>query len=175
MPPDQEGTLAEKVWAMSSERFLVLCWISLNRNMEWGLLGKDSPEREQRETEQFQELWKMGKSQFRWFLNHNYPVTSIFFLSCIFLSAKCPSKLLKSTLKEVLFIILKQDQELLSAPFLDCLCKTGASSYSCFNQSKKDRNLSLLSIWTVSAGQASLPRQLISSFTGPFGKSCLSL
>ena len=33
----------------------------------------------------------------------------------------------------------KQDQEILSAPSMDCLCKSGASSYSWFNQSKQDQ------------------------------------
>ena len=64
-------------------------------------------------------------------LNHNYLFTSILFLICIFLSTKCPSKLLKSTFKDVLFIILK---------FLN-----------------KTRNLSLLPLWTVSAGQGLVP------------------
>ena len=41
--------MAETVWAGSREKFLVLCWNGLNRNREWGLLGRDSPEREQRE------------------------------------------------------------------------------------------------------------------------------
>ena len=35
--------------------------------------------------------------------------------------------------------MLKQDQESLSAPSMDCLCKSGASSLSRFNQSKQDR------------------------------------
>ena len=35
--------------------------------------------------------------------------------------------------------MLKQDQESLSAPSMDCPCKSGASSWSCFNQSKQDR------------------------------------
>ena len=35
--------------------------------------------------------------------------------------------------------MLKQDQEFLSAPPMDCLCKSGASSWSSFNQSKQDR------------------------------------
>ena len=39
--------MAETVSARSRERFLVLCWNGLNRNREWGLLGRDSPEREQ--------------------------------------------------------------------------------------------------------------------------------
>ena len=36
-------------------------------------------------------------------------------------------------------------------------------------------NLSLLTLWTVSAWQASIPGHLISTFTGPFGRSCLSV
>jgi hypothetical protein len=40
--------LAEIVWAGSRERFLLLFGNGSNRNREWGLLGRDSPEREQR-------------------------------------------------------------------------------------------------------------------------------
>ena len=46
-----------------------------------------------------------------------------------------------------LLITLKQDQEYLAAPFLDCLCKTGASSQSCFNKFEHDwESLSALSL-----------------------------
>ena len=48
---------------------------------------------------------------------------------------------LKVHFNEVRFLltILKQDQESLSAPSMNCLCKTGTSSQSCFNQSKQDQ------------------------------------
>ena len=39
--------MAEAVWAGSRERFLFLFGNGSNRNREWGLLGRDSPEREQ--------------------------------------------------------------------------------------------------------------------------------
>ena len=41
--------MAETVLAGSRERFLVLFRNGLYRNREWGVLGRDSPEREQRE------------------------------------------------------------------------------------------------------------------------------
>ena len=69
----------------------------------------------------------------------------------------------------------KQDQESLSAPSLDCLCKAGASSWSCSINPNRTRNLSLLLPWTVSARQASLPGQLVYPFTGPFCYSCFSV
>jgi hypothetical protein len=40
--------LLGRVWAGSRERFLSLFGNGSNRNWEWGLLGRDSPEREQR-------------------------------------------------------------------------------------------------------------------------------
>ena len=75
---------------------------------------------------------------------------------------------------EVLFLLTipKQDQESLSAPSLDCLCKAGASSWSCSINPNRTRNLSLLLPWTVSARQASLPGQLVYPFTGSFCYSC---
>ena len=55
--------------AGSRERLLVLFGNGSNRNREWGLLGRDSPERESRERfpvlfgliEQYQELEKNGR------------------------------------------------------------------------------------------------------------------
>ena len=41
--------MAETVWAGSRERFLVLFENGSSRNREWGLLGRDSPVKEQRE------------------------------------------------------------------------------------------------------------------------------
>ena len=62
----------------------------------------------------------------------------------------------------------KQDQQSLSAPYLACLCKAGAHSWSCSINPNRTRNLSLLLPWTVSARQASLPGQLGYPLTGPF-------
>ena len=61
---------------------------------------------------------------------------------------------------EVLFLltISKQDQESLSAPSPDCLCKTEASAWSCSINPNRTRNLSMISLLTVSAGQASQVR-----------------
>ena len=47
--PGRGPCLTETVWAGSRERFLVLCRKGLNINREWGLLGRERPEREQRE------------------------------------------------------------------------------------------------------------------------------
>ena len=69
----------------------------------------------------------------------------------------------------------KKDQKALSAPSLACLCKAGASSWSCTINPNRTRNLSLLLPWTVSARQASLPGQLAYPFTGPFCYSCFSV
>ena len=60
----------------------------------------------------------------------------------------------------------KQAQEYLSAPALDCLCKARASSWSFSINPNRTGNLSLLLPWSVSARQASLPRLLVSPFTG---------
>ena len=73
-----------------------------------------------------------------------------------------------SVLKQDQKSVPKQDQESLSAPSLDCLCKAGASSWSCSIYPNRTRNLSLLLPCTISARQAPLPGKLINPFTGPF-------
>ena len=65
------------------------------------------------------------------------------------------------------------DQE--SAPSLDSLCKAGASSWSCSTNQNRTRNHYLLSLWTVSAGEASFAGQLIAPITGQFCKSYFSV
>ena len=100
---------------------------------------------------------EMGESHLRWLLepsNHFYiyNLFRIFF----YISTKLPSKLYKTLyFNEVLVLLTihKKDQESISAPYMDCLCKTGASSYSCFNQTEQDQeSLSALSLnclcWT---------------------------
>ena len=57
----------------------------------------------------------------------------------------------------------------------DCLCKAGASSWSCSINTNRTRNVSLLLPWTVSDTQASLPGQLVYPFTGQFCYSCFSV
>ena len=69
----------------------------------------------------------------------------------------------------------QKDQKSLSAPSLDCLCKAGTNSWSCSINPNMTGNLSLVSLWTVSARHASLPGHLIFLFTGTFYKSCLSV
>ena len=58
--------MAKTVWARSRERFLFLFGNGSKRNREWGLLGRDSPEREQREVigvliQQYQEIELNGR------------------------------------------------------------------------------------------------------------------
>ena len=86
--PGRGHWLAETVWAGSRERFLVLCWNGSNRNREWGLLGRDSPEREQKEVlGLFCIDWavpgtgiKWEKSHFRWLLKPSitYDIYNLF-------------------------------------------------------------------------------------------------
>ena len=70
--------------------------------------------------------------------------------------------------------IPKEDQESLSAPSLDCLCKAWASSWSCSFNPNRTGNLSLLLLWFVSAQQAPLPVPANHSQTRP-GISLCSL
>ena len=79
--------------------------------------------------------------------------SSFFFLSIIFPS-KCikgafhygpvPKQDQESVPKQDQESVPKQDQEYLSAPSLDCLCKAGASSWSCSINPNRTRNLSML-------------------------------
>ena len=78
--PGRGSWLAETVWAGSRERFLVSCWNGQNRNREWGLLGRDSPDREQREVLGLVHIDWAGpgnginweKSHFRWYFKTSF-------------------------------------------------------------------------------------------------------
>ena len=52
--------MAETVWAGSRDRFPFLFGNGSNRNREWGLLGRDSPEREQRDMSCLVREWLAG-------------------------------------------------------------------------------------------------------------------
>ena len=78
--------MAETVWTGSRERFLVLFGNGSNRIREWGLLGRDSPEREQREVPGPVQIYrsvpgtgaKWENSQFRPFLKQSFTFTYIY-------------------------------------------------------------------------------------------------
>ena len=62
--------LAETVWAGSRERFLALCWNGSNRSREWGLLGRDCPERQQRKILGLYIDWVVPETWMKWEQHH---------------------------------------------------------------------------------------------------------
>ena len=84
------------------------------------------------------------------------PGTSLFSYSCLSLPSRHHSLFLLT--------IPKQDQESLSAPYPDCLCKAGAIFWPCSINLNRTGNLSLLLLWTFSPQKAPLPVQVSSVF-----------
>ena len=90
--PGRNPCLAETVWTGSRERFLFSFGNWSNMNREWGLLARDSLEREQREVPGPVWMdWAVSgtsingrKVTFDTLLKHNSPYISIIYLICIF-------------------------------------------------------------------------------------------
>ena len=187
VPTDREEAPAwqrQYMYRQGAERYSLSCLGMVRRNWEWGLIGKDIPEQEQREvpgpvwidwawprtgikliTSHFRQFWNLLSPLY---IHINYSLCLKKILSkwtkCAFQWCPAPNKDQK--------YLPKQDQESLSVPSLDCHSKEGASSWSCSINPNRTGNLSLLLPWTVSARQASLPGHLVSHFTGPFCYSC---
>ena len=177
----------DSMYRQGAEIYSLSCLGMLRRNWEWGLIGKDIPEQEQREVPG--PVWidwawprtgiKLITSHFRQFWNllspfYIYIKFSLFFKNILSKWTKCAFQWCPAPNKDQKYLP-KQDQESLSVPSLDCHSKEGASSWSCSINPNRTGNLSLLLPWTVSASQASLPGHLVSHFTGPFCYSCFSV
>ena len=140
--PGRGPCLAKTVWAGSREIFLFLFGNGSNRNREWGLLGRDSPEKKQKDipglvwewlagtiphkNKHFYQFWKQTN------LEEKCKLTILWIYKVIIGLANCRRWLFFHLFK---FLILlnqsEQDRELLSALSLDCLCPAGPTPCSC--------------------------------------------
>ena len=182
--PGRGHCLTETVWAGSRERFLVLCCNGLNRNGEWGLMGRDNSERHSCSSLYWSSsTWnwnKWDKSYCSWFgrkyifhLIHLYS----FLFKPVFEKKKYLQPVSKVHFNEVLFLltISIKTKNISLLPLWSVSASQGPVPSPASINLNRIWNFSLLSLWTIYVAQASLPGQLISPFIGPFCKSCLSV